>query len=139
MEKIQQATILLHEYNSLRSEPLTRYTAQFQTIAAFAVVFIGLLTAGGTLKLGLCTIVALIALAILIFTGIFIWIDAEIARASTRLREIEAAVNELAEQKLLRWETEHHVGGVVGKPLLELWRLWRSIRSGSGTQARNDT
>jgi hypothetical protein len=117
-----RATILLAEYNSLRSELLTRYTQHFQTIAAIAVVLIGLLTAGGTLKLNLCTIVTLIVLAILIFVGLFIWIDIEIARASTRLREIEGAVNGLAEQTLLRWETEYGIGGVIGKHILKAWR-----------------
>jgi ABC-type multidrug transport system fused ATPase/permease subunit len=122
MDESQKITVLLYEYNSLRTELISRYTAQFQSIAALAIVLIGLITLGGNRGFS-CAIILLIAGAIVVYLLVLLWIDIDIARLSREVRRIEADVNNRAGETLMRWETQRAIGGAVGTPLIN-WLGW---------------
>jgi hypothetical protein len=109
--------ILLHEYDSLRAEILSRYGAEFQVIAACAAYFVGLVTAwlAGWQTDSPMTYVSLALLALVALIGLMTMSDTDVTRASWRIREIEARVNELAGERLLVWETYWGMGGGLGR------------------------
>jgi hypothetical protein len=102
--------ILLHEYDTLREEIMSRYSAQFQAIGVFGAVFVGLLAAIAT---GMNAHVgySLIVLSFFIFLALFVWADNDITRAATRLIELEKEINGRAEERLLVWESNRVWGG----------------------------
>jgi ABC-type transport system involved in Fe-S cluster assembly fused permease/ATPase subunit len=117
IKEFQKIQILLAEYSTLRTEVLSRYNAQFQSSAVLVTVFIGLtvLTSTNGLK---PVLIALMIVTALIFIAVLIWIDVDIAKAARRLRAIEADVNQRAGERLLVWETDTGLGGIVGRHIL---------------------
>ena len=101
----ERVQILLAEYATLRAEIVMKGAAQFQvaTVAGTATIAIlGFTVATQTLGLG-----AILLLATVTFLVIALrFIDFDTRLAAARIREIEASVNALAEEKLLVWETE---------------------------------
>jgi hypothetical protein len=117
MENHQRITVLLSEYAALRSELVSRYTAQLQAIAALAIVLIGLLSFGGVHGFkGLVTWLVIAAVAT--YLVVLFLIDLDIARTSARVRRIETDVNSLAGEPLLSWESTRAIGGFVGRRVL---------------------
>ena len=117
MNDSQKITILLSEYTSLRAELQGRYTAQFQSTAALAIVLTGLTTLGITRGFT-CGVIALIVAAIVLYMVALLWIDIDIARLSRDVRRIEEDVNTRAGETLMRWETQRAIGGLVGKHVI---------------------
>jgi hypothetical protein len=111
MEKFQTITVLLHEYDTLRTETLYRYSAQFQTATVFAAVFVGLITLAVTRGFRRPIVALLIFALVALFGGIQIWIFHDVCRVHIQLDTIEERVNNLAGEKFLTWETEHGLGG----------------------------
>jgi uncharacterized membrane protein len=105
----EQIQILMEEYKTLRAEIVQRLASMYQ-IAGIA----------GTASVTISGIVAvqhsvLLGLILFIFFFFVIWftqrlIDFDMRMNATRLRELEAIVNNLAGTRLLVWETDH--GGV---------------------------
>jgi hypothetical protein len=100
--------ILLHEYDTLRTEIIHRTNNMFQVIAGCGVLFVWILSrqlSDVRFWLGLILLLALAAL--------FSWlIRRDINKAAARLRELEADINVRAKEPgLLRWESKH--GGAV--------------------------
>jgi lysylphosphatidylglycerol synthetase-like protein (DUF2156 family) len=112
MEKFQTITVMLHEYDTLRTETLYRYSAQFQTTTVFAAVVVGLVTLAVTRGFSR-PIVALLIFALVVYFGMQIWIFHDVCRVHRQLDTIEERVNNLAGEKLLTWETEHGLGGLT--------------------------
>jgi uncharacterized membrane protein YqgA involved in biofilm formation len=122
MDEAQKVAILLSEYSSLRGELQGRYTAQFQSSAALAIVLIGLITLGGNRGFS-CTIIALIAGAVIVYLLVLLWIDTDIAGLSREVRRIEADINNRAGETLMRWQTQRAIGGLIGKHVIN-WLGW---------------
>ena len=100
----QRLQILFKEYDALRAEILVRINNMFQILGvAGTLTVLGLpwlwskgLTTPFWVSLGL--------MAVLLF-GLWLLIHVEMARAAFRIREIEEAVNAIANAELLRWES----------------------------------
>jgi hypothetical protein len=102
--------VLLHEYDTLRQEVMSRYSAQFQTIGAIGVIFAALIAAMVT-GLGVVPGLWLIACGFVAFWALFLWADADISRLAKRLIELEKDVNTRAGETLLVWESSRSWGG----------------------------
>ena len=117
IKDFQKAQILLHEYNTLRAEVLSRYVAQFQSGGVASIVLLGIFTLFANIGFSFWFL-GLVVLDLALFGAVLIWIDIDIAKAAGRLREIETQVNALAGETLLRWENQYGLGGIVGKHLI---------------------
>jgi len=117
METKDKVEILLHEYDTLRDEVVQRYNAIQQQISIFVLMIIGTLTIlstyseqrwGWSLFLYL-----LLALGLCVFAFALRINHLDIQKINTRLRELEADINQLAGEQLLKWET-YWSGAVTG-------------------------
>jgi hypothetical protein len=114
----QRVQILLHEYNTLRAEVLSRYVAQFQSGGVASIVLLGIFTLIANLGFSYWFI-GLVGLDLILFAAVLVWIDIDIAKAARRLRELEVQINSLAGgEALLKWESVWGIGGVTGKHIL---------------------
>ena len=95
----QKISILIAEYNSLRSETVTRTGHGFQ-IAGFSITALSIWAAEETSGRTWLALTAIIFL--LVASGWFTF--REIAKANRRIREIELDVNDRAGEDLLIWE-----------------------------------
>jgi hypothetical protein len=105
MEKIQ---ILMEEYKTLRAEILQHHSSGFQLygVAGSAAVAVTVLAAAYSVIAGMILFFFFPLLLMIVARNS----DFSVREAAFRLREIEHHVNELAEDNLLRWETER--GGI---------------------------
>ncbi len=112
----ERVQILLHEYNSLRTEIIHRTNNLYQVVAVGAIV-IGWVANSHELNLKLLALL----LAGAMILGYLLWlINRDIGKAADRLTEIEAFVDrETGEWFLLRWE-----------------RLWGGRKTGYWLRAR---
>jgi hypothetical protein len=97
-----KVTILLHEYNTLRQEILTRTTQGFQLLAICAALFVWIIQA----NLNWRFLIGLIAAMAILLIGSWITFN-KITEISIRLLELEKDINTRAGEKLLVWETQH--------------------------------
>jgi hypothetical protein len=108
MESKDKITILLHEYDTLRDEVVQRWNAIQQQISIFVVILIGSLTilwsAGGK-ALEQRFLYTLLVLGFCFFGYALILNHRDIQKINRRLRELEADINGLAGEQLLKWET----------------------------------
>jgi hypothetical protein len=96
-----KVTILLHEYNMLRAEILTRTTHGFQLMAVYAVLFVWIMQAKEGVRFWLSLAVAVGTLFIAS------WISfSNINRCVKRVLELEKDINSRAGENLLVWETQ---------------------------------
>lgn len=111
--------ILLKEYDTLRSEIMSRTTSRFGILSIGGVLttFIASQPRGHLtwIVTGLC-VGALLAL----WWCYGVLID----HCATRIREIEQKVNHLAGDDILLWESRSGTGGIFPRGLL-IHRLWR--------------
>jgi hypothetical protein len=119
MAQINNIQILLHEYDTLREEILTRSSHGIQLFGVAIVLFVWLIIRDKFDRrlLIACTI-------IICLLGVGGWtINRDISKAASRLRELEKDINNRAGEKLLIWETKWGgaVTGYIGlaKPLSE--------------------
>ena len=105
-EKIQ---ILLKEYETLRTEMIQRFNHRFQFLTIIGAV--GAFIFFKADKISYLGVLA-VAIAFISVLLVWVWIGNVIARCSKRVSEIEKQVNSLAEEELLRWETQQIQGGL---------------------------
>lgn len=110
----EEILILLEEYTSLRTEILQRNSVLnqcFTIFAAVAIAALGLL-ASHVWLIGLIIIVLAPPIVFMVWRLILF----DTLKAAGRVREIEAAVNEIAGKRLMVWETDHGLPKVGRKP-----------------------
>jgi uncharacterized membrane protein len=107
----QAIEVLLHEYDTLRDEVLSRTSARFQLL--------GYLGIAATL-LGVSSIsngwhwVPVVVITLTIIGALWLYFGLAIKRCAIRLREIEDDVNGVFHKKVLRWENDLRRGGLYG-------------------------
>jgi hypothetical protein len=104
----EKVRILLHEYDTLRQEIITRTTHGWQIVAVGAVLFVWLIQAQPNFNFW----VGFIAVVFAILLGVWTTFG-NIAMAAKRVRGIEKQINLRAGEELLVWETRHG-GGLTG-------------------------
>jgi hypothetical protein len=115
MEDEQKVSILLAEYNTLRAEVLAARSYVMQAIGIAAAVIMGII--GFCFSQGVSGhewvpwTIGTIAFVYLGFT--YTWNDINTRSFTKRLRELEADINERAQDTLLVWET-HFGWGSMG-------------------------
>ena len=102
MDHIQ---ILLKEYDTLRSEIVSR-SAHWYQLAAVAAIVAGWLVSRPIDRTLLISL-AFLAVAAVIFAGS---LARDIYICAARVRQLEAEINGLAKAELLKWETHYGVG-----------------------------
>lgn len=122
IKDFQKAQILLQEYNTLRTEVLSRYVAQFQSGGVTAIILLGIFNLFANQGFS-WWYVGLVILDLGLYAGALIWIDTDIYKAAWRLREIEKQVNALGGETFLVWEHKYGLGGIVAKRLIA-WGLF---------------
>ena len=108
-------SVVMHEYDTLRSEILLKYNTTTQMVAQTCVVFAGFVAAlivfqqANTISVRALVIllVALVLLAAIFIIGSISWLNYDTRRLSKRLREIESCVNARLGERLLRWEIDY--------------------------------
>jgi hypothetical protein len=113
MTQADKVNVLMHEYDMLGQQILSRYSAQFQIIGVVGLIIGGLIAA---ISSGLSPKVGeiLIASSLVIFVALFAWADSDVTKAAQRLIKIETDVNERTGENLLQWESVLNKGGGVG-------------------------
>jgi Flp pilus assembly protein TadB len=97
-DKVQ---VLLHEYDTLRTEGIYRNSAMFQLLAAGALLFVFLMQQQ---SINFRSYLSLAAFWVVI--PVFSWfLGSDIYRAGKRLRELGTEINRRAGEELLVWET----------------------------------
>jgi hypothetical protein len=103
-------TVLLHEYDTLRNQILQSYGRQFQLLSVFSAIIAGLVALAASRYSGL--LILLIVGSLILYGVLFVVMEIEVGRVAARLKAIEAQVNALAGEPLLRWETDFGWGGI---------------------------
>lgn len=104
MDEKDKIIILLKEYDTLRAEILQRISNRF--------AFLGLVISVGAFGLFKAGDISTFKILVLFFTALFliaVWwqLGVVIKRCSKQIAEIEVIINQIAGEKLLRWEHEH--------------------------------
>lgn len=101
----EKVTILLAEYNTLRAELLQRNTIfnQFLIVSIPATITIVGLIVANTAYLAAAVAAGGLALFMAVMAKILMF---DTVRAAKHLRGLEARINSIAGDQLLRWETE---------------------------------
>lgn len=107
MEPKDHVTILLAEYNTLRTEVLTARAAVAQSIGIGAPVFVALLQYSYLSTAG----VVLLVVGLIGF-----WNDQNTRAFTARIRDLEKDINRRAGERLLLWETDHGWGSIFPPP-----------------------
>ncbi len=98
-EKVQ---VLLHEYDSLRTEITHRTNNMYQVAAIGGAVFVWFVSR----PINIGSLVSLTVSAIILF--LFFWfIRKDTYKAAKRLRQLEKDINRRAGEELLLWETKY--------------------------------
>jgi hypothetical protein len=107
----QVIEILLHEYDSLRDEALSRVSARFQLLGYLSIAAT-LLGVSSISKNWVWAYIVVITLAILL--SLWLYFGWAIKRCAIRLREIEEEINGTVGREVLRWERRLPRGGLHG-------------------------
>jgi hypothetical protein len=110
--------LLSSEYKNLSDQIISRFHGQQQIYRLGAALGGALVSAylANYIQADVFFPIAFIVLSALVF--LWLDMDRDIAKAATRIREIEDRVNRLAGEDLLLWETKKGRGGVIGKHLV---------------------
>ena len=95
-DKIQ---VLLHEYDTLRTEGIYRNSAMFQLIGVGALLFCLLMQQGITYRWFVSLAVFLAVMFVFSY-----FLGSDITRSARRVRELERDINARAGEELLVWE-----------------------------------
>ncbi|WP_319574558.1 hypothetical protein [uncultured Desulfobacter sp.] len=103
MDDKDKIDVLLKEYDTLKAEILQRIRSRF--------AFLGLFISVGAFGLFKASDINSFKIGVLFFTALFlfaVWwqLGFVIKRCSKRIAEIEVVINQIAGEKLLRWENE---------------------------------
>jgi hypothetical protein len=111
----QKISILLAEYNTLRSEVLAArsYIAQAAAITAGVLMGVLGLTFSANLPLARWAGLSMSVIAIVYLGSAFVWNELNTRKFTKRLRELEKDINKLAGEQLLVWETDYGWGSIV--------------------------
>jgi hypothetical protein len=94
--------VVLHEYDALRDEIVSRTEARFQLVGFLAIAA----TILGTTGIAKSSRWVLIIIVVVVLIGIWFVFGSYIRRCAIRLREIETWVNnQLGGESVLRWES----------------------------------
>jgi hypothetical protein len=99
--------VILHEYDGLRNEIVSRMDARFQLIGFLGIAA----TILGATELSSSSRWVLIIIALAVFAGIWFIFGLYVARCAQRLRDIETWVNGELGEKVLTWESSLPHGG----------------------------
>jgi hypothetical protein len=109
--------VLMGEYNSLRAEihhRLTLLLAFTGTGITVSIALVGAIIA----QPAWVALYFLLLVAIGLYVGFAVLMDFNIYQVTKRLRELEAQINLVAGERLLKWETDHGLGSVFQ----QLWK-----------------
>ena len=112
--------VLFKEYDTLRTEIISRTNNAVQLGTAFAALGFGILTwsvSRSTIATfqGVVTLAGVMLALVVVYVILNQWlVQLDINNAAARLRELELQINQLCGAELLRWET--HWGGAVTGP-----------------------
>ncbi|MFA6054721.1 MAG: hypothetical protein WC769_05025 [Thermodesulfovibrionales bacterium] len=119
MAQINKIQILLHEYDTLREEILTRSSHGILLFGVAIVLFVWLIIRDKVERRLLIACIIIICL----LGGVGWTINRDISKAASRLRELEKDINHRVGEELLIWETKWGgaVTGYIGlaKPLTD--------------------
>jgi hypothetical protein len=117
MDAYQKVSILLAEYNTLRAEVLAARGNVAQAAGIFSTTFMANIAfAFSSANPGRWQVPCAIGAAIVVYFCVLAgWNEKNTQSFTHRLREIEAEINDLAEDRLLTWETDHGWGGMFWK------------------------
>ena len=106
-------TILLHEYDSLRSEVVQRYIGAFQLGVGGSTA----LAAFGAWRLLVndYTSIVLVALGFVVLAFVIWQMERDTRRIAAHLRLLEADINKRAGEQLLTWETHFALKGPLAR------------------------
>ena len=112
MTKQEKIQVLMKEYETLRSEMIQRFNSRFQFI-----MIIGAISGYSFFEIENNSYhkILVLIIAMISVIAIWFWIGYLTAEQSWRISDIEKQVNELAGQKLLRWETYQIDNGIFHK------------------------
>lgn len=111
VEQHHKVSVLLAEYSTLRSEVLAARSNIAQALSLMVAVQIGVFGIGMDRGAAWVVVTAFI-LAAGYFLLIAAWNEVNTHKFTKRIREIEAAINNLAEERLLTWETDCGWGSI---------------------------
>jgi hypothetical protein len=97
----QVIEVLLHEYDALRDEVLSRVSARFQLLGYLSIAA-ALVGVSSISQHWIWVYVVVITLAILF--GLWLYFGWAIKRCAIRLRKIEDEINGILGREVLRWE-----------------------------------
>lgn len=119
MDEPEKLKMLLSEYTALSNQITSRFLGQCQLYSMIAAVTIALLGSYFANVIDGRSLFGLLVLTTPVWLWLFLDIDRDIAKAASRVREIEARINLSVGEQLLDWETKSGRGGVIGKHLLQ--------------------
>jgi hypothetical protein len=114
MDTKDELTVLLAEYNTMRTEVIAARTYVGQTLAIGAVAVSGL--GAGLLSRDAPFKGVLLGalLGVIIVVGLVCWLNHRGTSSFTRrIRTLEAEINRIVGKRLLVWETDHGWGGFL--------------------------
>jgi hypothetical protein len=103
MEDKEKIDILLKEYDTLRAEILQRLSNRFAFLGLFGAVGAYGFFVSGNISISQKIVLFLTALFLL---SVWMQLGIVVARCAKRVAEIEGYVNQIAGEKLLKWESE---------------------------------
>jgi hypothetical protein len=115
MDPSQKISILLAEYNTLRTEVLAARSNIAQAVGLMVPVVMGLigLTFSSTLKFPKWLALAAGVCAVFYVFGAFAWNEFNTRKFTKQLRGLESKINDLAGEPLLTWESTMGWGGMA--------------------------
>jgi hypothetical protein len=119
--------VLFKEYDTLRTEIISRTSNAHQLATVFAVLWVGvfswLVSRIGITPRGIAALVGVTVAFVAVLAAVNRWvIQLDISNAAARIRELEAEINRLCGAELLKWET-HWGGGRYGAAPKETFKL----------------
>jgi hypothetical protein len=99
----EDVELVLHEYDTLRNEVLSRESARFELLGllSIATTLLGVSGFGEHWRWAY-----VVGLALLILIGLWFYFGWAMKQCAIRLREIERDVNTAVGRTVLRWETD---------------------------------
>jgi hypothetical protein len=112
LEKRDRILVLLAEYNTLRTECQHRLTLLMQWTGIAITVIVGLLGFAIS-NVQLSGLYYLTGAVFFLYAVLVIVIGINVAQLAKRVRELEKQINDVAGERLLRWETDYAWGRVL--------------------------
>lgn len=134
MEEKDKIAILLHEYDTLRTEMIHRTNSAVVVLGVIGVL-VGWLLTQLVSQQGYHSGGFWVGLAVLIFVAIYfaLWIPRDIGRAARHVLSLEGRINAMADETLLTWQslwpTAIGPNRLVREIRRLLWWCWLYVRA----------